>query len=159
MDHRDAMSEFGTHLKSLPEFEMNLEKMIATFVDEEPECDHDLDCDQDPDCKGTPLEPKVHTIHLKWEVCGTCEGKGSHVNPSIDAHGLSHDDFEEDPGFEEDYFSGVYDVKCYECGGRTTSPAIDEKLTPEETLTWINEHFEYEASYQAEVDAERRMGA
>lgn len=92
-------------------------------------------------------------------MCGTCGGKGNHVNPSIDAHGLSREDFDEDPGFEEDYFQGVYDVSCYECGGRTTSPTIDEKHTPEETLKFMNDWFQSEASHRSEVAAERRMGA
>ena len=57
-----------------------------------------------------------------FAVCPTCEGKGSHVNPSIDAHGLSSEDFAEDPDFAEDYFSGAYDVPCAECGGQRVVP-------------------------------------
>lgn len=104
------------------------------------------------------LEDKEHTIRLKWGVCGTCGGKGNHVNPSIDAHGISAEEFQEDPGFEEDYFRGVYDMNCYECGGRTTSPVIDEKRTPEETLRFMNDWFRSEASHRAETTAELRMG-
>ena len=105
------------------------------------------------------LEDKVHTIHLEWDVCGTCGGKGKHVNPSIDAGGLTHEDmYEAGPDFEEEYFSGVYDVKCYECGGRTTSPVVDTNRTPEETTKYMNSYFEDEANHRAEVAAERRMG-
>ena len=60
-----------------------------------------------------------------WEVCDVCEGTGTHVNPSIDAGGLSADmaqDFE----FMDDYRSGAYDVVCQTCHGRTTIPVIDE---------------------------------
>jgi hypothetical protein len=104
------------------------------------------------------LQNKVHTVHLEWDVCGTCNGRGKHVNPSIDAHGISADEFYEDPDFAEDYHRGVYDVQCYECGGRTTSPVIDMKRTSEETIEFMNRWFEDEASYRREVAAERRMG-
>jgi hypothetical protein len=57
-------------------------------------------------------------VPAKNEVCSTCQGKGTHVNPSIDGSGLSREDFErEGPEFQEDYFRGVYDVTCYECKG------------------------------------------
>lgn len=68
------------------------------------------------------------SLHLevkgKWAVCGTCEGSGKHVNPSIDRRGISREEFLEDPEFEEEYFGGMYDVVCYECGGRNVVPAI-----------------------------------
>ena len=34
-------------------------------------------------------------LELEWEVCPTCEGRGKHVNPSIDAHGISVQEFYE----------------------------------------------------------------
>lgn len=105
------------------------------------------------------LAPKTHTVHLHWEVCETCNGQGKHVNPSIDAHGISADEFSEDPDFADDYHRGSYDVTCYECGGRTTSVAVDRGRTSEATLKYVNEWFDNEASYRAECDAERRMGA
>lgn len=54
---------------------------------------------------------------LEREVCPTCNGEGSHVNPSIDSQGLSADDFAEDPDFAEDYIRGTYDIPCKECNG------------------------------------------
>lgn len=53
----------------------------------------------------------------KWMICPACDGEGETVNPSIDAGGLSAEDFAEDPDFAEDYRSGVYDVCCAACGG------------------------------------------
>jgi hypothetical protein len=44
-------------------------------------------------------------------------GEGTCVNPNIDANGLTAEDFAEDPDFAEDYFGGVYDVRCAACGG------------------------------------------
>ena len=104
------------------------------------------------------LEDKVHVVSLKWEVCGTCDGRGKVVNPSIDAHGITADEFYDDPDFAEDYHRGVYDIPCPECHGRTTSLGIDLKNTEAETLKYIEKWFRDEASYRAEVAAERRMG-
>ena len=56
-------------------------------------------------------------IPYKQENCWQCDGKGTMVNPSIDAGGLSYDDFYGDPDFEEDYFSGRYDIQCSACRG------------------------------------------
>ena len=53
----------------------------------------------------------------KWMICPVCEGEGSHVNPSIDAHGISPEEFHQDPDFAEAYFSGAYDVSCKNCRG------------------------------------------
>ncbi len=61
-------------------------------------------------------------VPCRFEVCGSCDGRGRYVNPSIDAHGLTADDFAEDPDFAEDYFRGVYDVTCDECRGQRVVP-------------------------------------
>lgn len=69
-------------------------------------------------------------LPVKYEVCMTCGGKGSHVNPSIDACGISSDDFDDDPDFEEEYFSGAYNVTCYGCAGKRLVVEIDrDRLT------------------------------
>lgn len=97
-------------------------------------------------------------IPAVYEVCGTCDGKGKHVNPSIDAHGLSREDFDEDPGFREDYFSGRYDIQCNECHGARVTPVVSDHA-PEELKRiaekWIDDLRDMEACYEAE----RRMGA
>lgn len=46
---------------------------------------------------------------FKWEVCGLCNGRGKHVNPSIDCNGISAEEFSEDPEFAEGYMRGDYD--------------------------------------------------
>ena len=63
-----------------------------------------------------------------WIICPACSGNGTHTNPNIDAHGLSAEDFADDPDFAEDYFSGTYDVRCSACGG---SGKIRENLLEE----------------------------
>lgn len=73
-------------------------------------------------------------IPVSFEVCGTCEGKGRHVNPSVDAHGITGDEwaqwsFEE----RETYLSGGYDVECYECAGKRVVPVPAEaRMTGEQ---------------------------
>ena len=62
------------------------------------------------------------TVACTYGVCSTCNGKGSHVNPSIDASGISGEDFDADPDFKEDYLSGAYSVPCYGCGGKRVTP-------------------------------------
>lgn len=98
-------------------------------------------------------------IPVVYEVCGTCEGKGTHVNPSIDSNGLSAEDFADDPDFAEDYFSGRYDQPCNECGGQRVVPAIDVDRAGSELTKIAHDWIESYYAYQRECEAERRMGA
>lgn len=109
-------------------------KMVATIIDEEGD---------------------ERTVPVVFKVCQTCEGKGSHVNPSVDGHGISREDFDEDPDFLEDYLSGVYDVPCVECKGRRVVPWPAEKANQ----LIVERKIEEDCHYWAEVMAERRMGA
>jgi RecJ-like exonuclease len=61
----------------------------------------------------------------KWEICPSCDGNGKHVNPAVDGHGISPEEFAEDPDFAEAYFGGVYDVRCDECGGDGKVRVVD----------------------------------
>lgn len=98
-------------------------------------------------------------LPTKWEVCSVCEGAGKHVNPSIDANGLSAEELYEDPDFAEDYFNGTYDVTCNRCAGRTTERVVDlDRLTPEQ-LKLYEEQCEADSEYEAMCRAERAMGA
>lgn len=72
-------------------------------------------------------------LPARYEVCDTCDGRGSHTNSSIDRQGLTAEDFAEDPDFAEDYFRGRYDVPCAECHGKRVVPVVDEtRATPEQ---------------------------
>lgn len=112
------------------------------------------------DGEGCDLEIE---LPAKWEVCGRCNGNGKHVNPAIDGNGLSREDFDEDPDFEESYFRGDYDMKCEECDGRTTVVEIDEATCRAQGLEKeLSMYWEYRrdmAAWDREVQAERRMGA
>jgi len=102
--------------------------------------------------------PAPFEVPAVFEVCETCDGKGTHVNPSIDAHGISREEFDEDPDFRDDYFLGRYDVPCNECGGQRVVPVIDPNCEP--TLRAKAEQYEQDHyDYQRECEAERRMGA
>jgi hypothetical protein len=76
-------------------------------------------------------------LPVTYEVCYKCEGSGKIVNPAIDEHGISQEEFDEDPDFEEAYFSGVYDIQCPLCKGKRVLPIVDKRnLTKEEKTLW-----------------------
>lgn len=65
----------------------------------------------------------------KWIICPVCLGEGSTVDPAIDCHGISAEEFREDPDFAEEYFAGTYDVVCAGCEGlRVVAPERVQEL-------------------------------
>jgi len=83
-------------------------------------CDHDqllISFRYYTEAEEGDLEEEL-TVQCEAEVCDVCRGKGRHVNPSIDRNGLMAEDFDAEPGFYDDYTSGVYDVSCNECDGK-----------------------------------------
>jgi hypothetical protein len=58
-----------------------------------------------------------HDVLVKYGVCPTCSGRGSVVDPALDASGLSYEDLG-DRQFRSDYFEGKLNVQCGECGGK-----------------------------------------
>lgn len=94
-------------------------------------------------------------VRVTFEVCPICRGKGKHVNPSIDAHGLTRDDFDEDPEFERGYWAGDYDVRCNLCGGEKVVPV---PVDPE-VITEIQKYADDLYEMRAEQLAELRAGA
>lgn len=122
----------------------------------------DFDCD-DAECDGCD-NTHEHTLPARLEVCGTCDGKGSHVNPSIDSHGITGEEWARDWDDEsrEAYMSGRYDVQCYECAGKRVAPEIDTRNLSEaqkEVLKRIQRIERDNAHYDAISRAERAMGA
>jgi hypothetical protein len=73
-------------------------------------------------------------IPIKFEMCETCGGKGKHVNPSIDAHGITEDEWGQWGSEEQElYMSGGYDIECNECQGKRVIPVpVITKLTDEQ---------------------------
>jgi hypothetical protein len=145
MDIRDRAAKWGSMLKSLPNLEVDPDKMTAIWWSEEEE-EGRLGSEKNP-----------YKLRMKYAVCGVCNGRGKHVNPSIDSHGLSSEDFDNDPDFAEDYFSGVYDVTCYECNGRTTILEISEN-TESSSLQATEDWLADETDYRRTVEHEERYG-
>lgn len=105
--------------------------------------------------EGTDVEVE---IPAKFEVCPRCEGKGTHVNPAIDGNGLSREDFEADPDFEEAYLAGRYDVRCEECQGERVVLVPDEaRMTPADKEIW-KKHSRQAARDRRERESEIRFG-
>jgi len=137
------------------------EKRMKATIDRE--CFEGIDCPHDAKCSAGFEPPKGfdcdkitrREVEVRFEICPICNGKGSHVNPSIDCNGLTSEDFDEDPEFARDYMSGAYDVPCNGCRGRRVVPVP----TDPEVLAMIAEDAAEDAAYRAEVMAERRMGA
>lgn len=98
----------------------------------------------------------VLEIPARYEVCPRCEGHGKHVNPNVDGHGLSREDFAEDPDFAEAYFGGMYDVTCHECRGTRVILVPDEGRADADTLARYRRMQDEEAEYRREVMMERR---
>lgn len=142
MDRRDRMREFGP---LLPVGAID-EKRLVYVLDE----------DTYVGCEGDEEAPKEIPFH--WEVCGTCDGKGSHVNPSIDSNGITQDEWSEwDQEDRENYISGVYDVECHECKGRRVVPHLDApKDSP--TEKWLTDWYKSEANDRRERESEMRFG-
>lgn len=111
-----------------------------------------------------PLPDRLPVVPGEWEVCDLCRGNGKVVNPSVDYNGISSQEFADDPDFAEDYFGGRFDIPCPECGGKRVTrsyvpaPGKLHDVT-EAFLAVIDEALGFDAAYDAESAAERRMGA
>lgn len=97
----------------------------------------------------------------KFEVCHRCGGTGTHVNPNVDGHGITAEEFSEDPDFKEAYFGGVYDVRCEDCKGERVVLEIDEQACERAGLgALLKEYLDDQAEaarYEAEDRYTRRM--
>lgn len=94
----------------------------------------------------------------EWSVCPVCRGNGSHVNPSIDAGGLTSADFADDPDFADDYMSGMYDVPCNRCSGKRVVPSVAWDVLTDEEASAYRQQLEDDAAADAAQRAELAMG-
>lgn len=108
-----------------------------------------------PDYERVDIEEPLPT---KWGVCPVCDGEGKHVNPSIDAGGISAEDFYSDPDFAESYMDGTYDVTCNRCEGKRVVPVVDFDAMPKWQQDAYETQLREEAMDHAEYLAEIRMG-
>lgn len=140
MDRRDAAANRRPWYKDLDEG-----RMCATITHEDDDGDeHEVE------------------VPIRFEVCGTCDGRGQHVNPGVDAHGITESEmYELGPDFERDYFSGVYDVTCYDCKGKRVVPVVDDRrLTLEQAVAWarVQDIIADLAEMDREMASERAFG-
>lgn len=95
----------------------------------------------------------------KYEVCSTCNGKGTHVNPAIDGNGLTARDFDEDPDFHEAYMRGDYDIQCTKCEGLRVKLVPDEEKMDKDVLikyqAWRAQQYAIEKELAYESRQER----
>jgi hypothetical protein len=63
-----------------------------------------------------------------WAICERCKGEGTHVNPNIDGHGITAEEWQNDYDDEsrEMYMNGGYDVSCEAgcTGGKVLIPDV-----------------------------------
>jgi hypothetical protein len=95
-------------------------------------------------------------VYIVWEVCTVCDGRGSHVNPGIDADGITGSEMAElGPEFQRSYMRGDYDVPCYGCGGRRVEPVP----SPDDpNCARVRKRIGMRAEWAAEEAWEARMG-
>lgn len=148
MDCRDYQRMFG-----LPYREDNHKMMIYIYDEDGPESPEEIAAFEKACYEDNELGMPAKRI-----VCPLCNGKGSHVNPSIDSHGLTREDFDDDPDFAENYFSGMYDVPCYRCNGRNVCLVVDEEKCDKHLLAYFRRVEEDERQYNAMCASELRMG-
>ena len=98
----------------------------------------------------------------KFEICETCQGRGTYVNPSIDSGGITASEWEEwDEDDREDYWSGRYDITCSQCSGQKVIQVL-EYDTKNPLYNWccerLNEYYESQYESAREHAWEKRMG-
>jgi len=149
-DARTTAARRGNWYEAIDKRKMTATVSYTRYEDEDgEECEEEVSID----------------VPFRYEVCGTCNGKGTHVNPSIDASGYgSYDDdcdYYEDEDGGDPYTAGHYDVTCYECKGEKVVPVINREACNQAQLAAL-EAIEEKARDDAEYDtmclAEMRMG-
>jgi hypothetical protein len=66
---------------------------------------------------------------------------------------------DQDPDFMEEYMSGGYDITCADCRGSGKVQVVDYSAMSPELQERYEKACDEEMYYQAQRDAERRMGA
>jgi len=97
-------------------------------------------------------------LPARWEICDRCDGEGQHVNPNVDGHGISAEEWEQDWDEEsrEGYFRGDYDVPCEaRCNGGKVL-VVDEEACKNEPLKSLYEAYEKQEAERAQSEAEDR---
>lgn len=96
-------------------------------------------------------EAVMHEFPARFEVCPTCEGRGTHVNPSIDASGYYPDE-DDDNGY--DYEASA----CGTCHGKRVVLEIDRRACELSILLAYDAHLDDLDECDADRLAELRAG-
>jgi len=96
-------------------------------------------------------EAVMHEFPALFEVCPTCEGQGTHVNPSIDASGYYPDE-DDDNGY--DYEASA----CGTCHGKRVVLEIDRRASDPDMLARYDAHLDDLDECDADRLAELRAG-
>lgn len=148
MDYRDIVSHKNRWYESLDERAMvaHVEFDIDDFEDMS---DEEFD----------DFVEKYSDVPVVWAVCPTCGGRGQYVNPSIDSHGISAEEWGDwDDEERISYFRGNYNIPCAECGGRRVIPVPDTTRCDRRVLDAIKQKMRFEADYAREIAHERERG-
>lgn len=96
------------------------------------------------------------TLPTVWAICSTCRGDGHHSRHLGAFSGEEFDEAFGTPEEKEDYFAGVYDKTCEDCGGTGKVQIVDRDRLTDEQAERLREEEEAEAEYRAEQAAENR---
>lgn len=110
--------------------------------------------------KGEKWEDVEMALPSKNEVCGNCQGYGTHDHRGIIDGALTEDQVR-DPDFMEDYANGNYSVPCEECGGANVVLVVDEYVLDHDDpplMKAIRDAQESVANYNWASAQERKMG-
>jgi hypothetical protein len=158
LEERNYMMDRRTHAKNAWE---GYDQKSETITISHTRHLEDAEMTQDPDTDEWTEEAETTLVlPAKLEICDLCRGMGTVVDPSIDAGGLSREDFDEDPEFEEDYFGGVHDIPCPQCGGKRVVPVVDyQGLAPDQKKEFDEYQREQEAASEEAYNDKRTQMA
>jgi len=104
-------------------------------------------------------EETLLTVPAKLEICCVCNGEGVHDHPAF-SDGIAMDSERwQDYDFQEEYMSGAYDVCCSGCRGKRVIEVPDWDAMTERQRELAEQYWQQLSDHEAEVAAERRMGA
>jgi len=159
-DCRDVLANTKKWYESYDEKTMTL-KVEVSHDDEEYE--ELKECLSDEAHKLINPNDGCVTFNMMFKVCPLCYGKGYYVNPSIDSHGISAEEWDNYWSHEEQdfYINGGYNIKCEECEGRRVVPEINTHYFTDalkEIKKLIEFNIKEEESYIKMYMMERKMG-
>jgi len=97
-----------------------------------------------------------YLLPRRWTLCPECEGEGKTANPAFDGMPLCELDRSDREAFIHNYKSGVYDITCASCNGRTTVRGYSLAVLPKQQRDQYREMMDQYYIDRAQDRAERR---